>query len=109
MTTNFPVTYSERLQPFSLTVEVTQDFIDEGVKGDMCDCPIALALKEKLPKGLKGSTRVTLENVGVGHPGYVGCSAEVSPAMESFILDFDTGKEVKPCSFYLYFRPVYEG
>ena len=109
MTTNFPATRSERLKPFDLTVEVDQDFIDNGVKDDMCGCPIALAIKAKLPKGFKESALVAPPNVRVVIPGFTECWAEVSPEMKVFIRDFDAGKEVKPCSFSLCFHPVDEG
>ena len=110
--TNFPVTRGVRPKPFSLTLEVTQDFIDKGVKDNVCDCAIALAIKAKLPKGYEECARVTLERVEVVVPGFNDQlrpkrRAEVPPEMESFIRDFDDGKTVWPRSFDLHFRPVY--
>ena len=109
MTTNFPVTRSERPEPFNFTLEVEQDFIDNGFMGDMCHCPIALALKAKLPKSSQEPAFVSLERVVVDVPGFTECWAEVSHEMASFILDFDAGKAVEPRSFTLCFHPVYGG
>ena len=105
--TNFPVTRNAHPEPFNLTVEVTQDFIDNGVKGSVCNCAVALAVKAKLPEGFYvkvNSGKITLLDAGYS----ARPTAEMPPGMESFIQDFDSGEEVEPRSFSLYFRPVYE-
>lgn len=61
--------------------KVTQEHINRGVRGSVCNCPIALALREA---GILAEVR----NRGYINAGKV--NGVVDPVAQSFIISFDT-------------------
>jgi hypothetical protein len=69
-----------------MKVRVTREDIKNGVRGDMCKCPIALAVNRKTGwQGMRGA-RVHNQH-RAGHP------------VDDFITQFDAGLPVKPQTF----------
>ncbi|KKL61653.1 hypothetical protein LCGC14_2193140 [marine sediment metagenome] len=73
-----------------MIVNVTQDHIAQGIRDDMCRCPIALALLPSV-----GSLSVSREYVITLHHG----EFDLPPEAQQFIRDFDAGRMVYPISF----------
>lgn len=76
-----------------IEIKITKAHIRDGVPGDKCNCPIALAIKDTL----------LTENVVVGaHDMYINGRAYVVDKKDlAFMGRFDTGKRVRPYSFTL--------
>lgn len=74
-----------------ITVRVTQDDIDRGVRGSTTDCPVARALCRAVPNAFirvwKDVAFVRIHRV------------EIPPKVRRFIHDFDDYRAVKPFSF----------
>jgi len=65
-----------------MTIQVTQEHINRGIRGDCGSCPIALAIQEALPKlGI---------NVQVLHVLIQGEIVPLPSRARWFIADFDT-------------------
>lgn len=86
-----------------MRIQVTQDDIDKGIRGDMFNCPIVLALKRDL--GNDKSYRIIPDNTeGLGILEI--CELEVgdrtlalSNEMNTFAKKFDAEEEVRPFEF----------
>lgn len=79
-----------------ITVEVTQEHINMGVRRDECNCAIALALKEKFPKW-----DVSVEeerSIWVGNNLYQAVDATM---VAYWLQNFDDGREVAPFTLEL--------
>lgn len=73
-------------------VKVTQEHIDKGIPSDLCNCPIALAMKDNFTfVEINGNVRCA-KNETI-YRGLLG------PITLKFIKDFDNGREVKPFEF----------
>jgi hypothetical protein len=72
-------------------VQETQDHIDRGRPGKMCDCPIALAVKE-----LTGSESVIVTWCGITTADQ---NCDIPIAAKNFIKLFDLGEKVQPFDF----------
>lgn len=83
-----------------MSVDVTQEHIDKGMRDSCLSCPIALALKKK------GDRLVRVRNT----VAYVANMPYQLPQEAiAFILDFDHGELVKPFSFEMvneYVKPT---
>lgn len=77
----------------AIKINVTKEHIRRGVRRSMCDCPIALALKEAL---LTKDVSVTSSQMIVNHLMFMTDLADAR-----FIKGFDEGKTVRPYSFSL--------
>lgn len=76
-----------------IIIRITRAHIRDGEAGSLCDCPIALALKDTL---ITNNVRVDAYGIHVNHVAFA-----VSKKDRSFIARFDEGKPVKPYSFEL--------
>ena len=85
-----------RSQNATVTIDVTQEDIDNGVRA-MCDkCPIALAIARKIKCDIYVSTfltRLYYEDLGLEFSN--------STPMYTFVKNFDQGVPVQPFSFEL--------
>ena len=73
-----------------VTINVTQECIDKGIKGSPSSCPIAIA-----------SNRVLAEPVSIGiyHMWIDNSSTRLPSSAFKFRKDFDASKDVSPFSF----------
>jgi hypothetical protein len=80
-----------------LTIEVTQEDIDNGVSKSATSCPLALAFTRKTKRVVRiGST------IQIWGKAYRGAWDYLLPRETiEFIEDFDSGKPVKPSKFRL--------
>ena len=85
-----------------ICVEVTQEDIDRGCKNSNSHCPIGLALQRMGYKHVSVGQRIWL---GADFPEFVA-PTPTPPAACKFIEDFDSGKEVKPFSFWVQAKPL---
>lgn len=74
-----------------IKISITKAHIRDGVPGNECDCPIALALKDAL---LTNDVAVNPDGMRVNNRTF---SADKKD--RRFIERFDNGKPVKPYSF----------
>ncbi len=75
-----------------MRIKVTQEHIDKGVSGDMCACPVALAIEERIgERPVVWGLIIKVKDV----EQYVAAPVGV------FISRFDEGLSVKPFSFNL--------
>ena len=76
-----------------ITVNVTQEDIDDGIPEEPCDCPIALALRRTLGPESEASVDVAESGPDAGH-AYVGLfdqpDVRLPDACRQFIENFDT-------------------
>ena len=74
-------------------IQVTKEDIKNGIRNDTCSCPIALACKKALKTNEidVGETKLYVQN----------CRYNIPKKVQNFISCFDTGKKVKPFSFYV--------
>ena len=90
----------EELVSREITIDVTQDDIDNGEKAACHFCPIALALNRMTGmSSIIGSTKIHIGEIGQG-----GATCYTSPEMREFVWKFDTDRGVKPTSFVATFR-----
>jgi hypothetical protein len=74
------------------TIQVTQDDIDDGIRGSYCDCPIALAIKRQFP----GKEIIVSKYIlGIGGVN----TWNVPKPVYNFIDRFDNGNPVEPIVF----------
>lgn len=78
-----------------MIIQVKQKHIKNGIKSDPCNCPVALAIKERL-----STEDVIVDDLGIGIGLYLE-TFRSTKKLESFIKNFDNGKKVKPFSFRL--------
>ena len=85
-------------------IEVTKKHIANGVPGDECNCPIALALKDEY-KTTETSVEVEDEPLLYvdGIPLEIATS-QMADDIDFFIRDFDYNNEVKPFTIQVYER-----
>ena len=83
-------------------IEVTQKHIDNGIRGDECNCAIALALQDEY-KTSDVSVEVEDEPMlFIGDKILEIASAEMVDDIDFFIRDFDYRDEVKPFTIKVY-------
>ena len=85
-------------------IEVTKKHIENGIRGDECNCAIALALKDEY-KTTETSVEVEDEPLLYvdGIPLEIATS-QMADDIEFFIRDFDYNNEVKPFTIKVYER-----
>lgn len=85
-----------------MEIEVTQQDINKGIKGDICNCPIALALKRN---GFK-NVEVNGSDADFNVMPDIFVSLPLPKKAQTFVTKFDEeGKEaVKPFGFNLAVR-----
>lgn len=83
-----------------MQLEITQEDIDKGKQGDCGLCPIALAIRRKLPKSnpLVLSNRVFITDEHSKNKQYY---FRMSSNAQEFICEFDNGFPVKPIEIEL--------
>ena len=83
-------------------IEVTKKHIANGVPGDECNCPIALALQDEY-KTSDVSVEVEDEPMlFIGDKILEIASAEMADDIDFFIRDFDFNNEVEPFTIQVY-------
>jgi len=90
---------------YGLMVNVTQEDIDNGVRGSSSHCPIALAMKRQLHKTkvsvCEDYNEDTNEGEIVAYRGNWDKEWKASKAVMKFVKAFDNDKQVKPHRFRL--------
>jgi len=85
-------------------IEVTKKHIANGVPGDECNCPIALALQDEY-KTSDVSVEVEDEPMlFIGDKILEIATSEMADDIDFFIRDFDYKNEVKPFTIQVYER-----
>src|SRR5690348_452339 len=87
-----------RMSMQTFQIEVTQEDIDKGLKGNCSACPIALAVNRTIP-GANSTVSDMFNHVYC--PGVSRKNADTPDDAAWFISDFDDGKPVEPFSFTL--------
>lgn len=93
---------SRSYQP--VTVKLTQEHIDNGIRKSPCNCPIALALKEHFK-----ASHVYVHNYGDVENNLIlrgdiySSSFKLSANASDFITAFDWCRTVTPISFSVFF------
>lgn len=84
----------------TVTIEVTQEDIDNGLSNDCRHCPVARATMRGIP--LVHGVSVRGANVTL-YPSFsaAGCKAALPTKAKHFIVDFDAGLRVLPFAFDL--------
>lgn len=77
-----------------MRINVTQEHIDRGVRGDCAACPIALATTEVIHERVGVVGLHIIDNDGIP-------IKETTVKMRQFMDNFDDGKPVQPFSFNL--------
>lgn len=81
-----------------MLIEVTQDDIDNGRRGQACSCPLARAIKRQTNAEY---IRVGLGSISIGED-VSDCSCYITPDIAvNFVMDFDSIHDVAPFSFQL--------
>ena len=81
-----------------MKIEVTQDLIDKGVKGDCSACPVALAFLLHPEVGRVAIGPGTLD-IDLNVPPFVWSTEELPSKVDDWMADFDMGGQVEPFSF----------
>jgi len=76
-----------------MQIRVTQTDIKNGVENDLCNCPIALAVKR--------ATGLSVVRICCSWIKYKGNHHDTPDAAIKFIEAFDVGKPVEPFTFTL--------
>ena len=85
-------------------IEVTKKHIANGVPGDECNCPIALALQDEY-KTSDVSVEVEDEPMlFIGDKILEIATSQMADDIDFFIRDFDYNNEVKPFTIQVYER-----
>jgi hypothetical protein len=84
----------------TVTITVTQDHINKGVKQDCWSCPIALAIQDAMP----GVICAEVLNPDLGFATIFGDDGDCGEALlpdpaRHFIAEFDNGQTVHPFAF----------
>jgi hypothetical protein len=82
-----------------LKIKVTKEHISRGVCGDSRNCPVALAVKELMPKHKAWEVRVGSTNVRLTLS--IRRRYPIPLLAERFIRRFDRGVEVRPITFVI--------
>ena len=83
-------------------IEVTQKHIENGIRGDECNCAIALALQDEY-KTSDVSVEVEDEPMlFIGDKILELATSEMAEDVNLFIQDFDYNNEVKPFTIQIY-------
>ena len=90
------------VQTGMICVEVTQEDIDHGFKSSNSHCPIGLALQRMGYKHVSVGKRIWW---AADSPDFVS-STPAPPEACKFIEDFDSGKKVKPFTFWVSTKSV---
>ncbi len=84
-----------------MKIKVTAKHISNGTALSMCDCPVALALKQQLHKLVIVQVD-QLEYMPYSHASkycFVTRTSDTPKKVKQFIKRFDSGKRVRPFSF----------
>mgnify|MGYP003113448156 CR=1 FL=1 len=85
-------------------IEVTKKHIENGIRGDECNCAIALALQDEY-KTSDVSVEVEDEpTLFIGDKILELATSEMAEDVNLFIQDFDYNNEVKPFTIQVYER-----
>ena len=85
-------------------IEVTKKHIENGIRGDECNCAIALALQDEY-KTSDVSVEVEDEPMlFIGDKILELATSEMAEDVNLFIQDFDYNNEVKPFTIKVYER-----
>ncbi len=85
-------------------IEVTKKHIENGIRGDECNCAIALALQDEY-KTSDVSVEVEDEPMlFIGDKILELATSEMAEDVNLFIQDFDYNNEVKPFTIQVYER-----
>tara|TARA_Y100000033_G_scaffold44708_1_gene47460 strand:- start:44 stop:322 length:279 start_codon:yes stop_codon:yes gene_type:complete len=83
-------------------IEVTKKHIENGIRGDECNCAIALALQDEY-KTSDVSVEVEDEPMlFIGDKILELATSEMAEDVNLFIQDFDYNNEVKPFTIQIY-------
>ena len=83
-------------------IEVTQKHIENGIRGDECNCAIALALQDEY-KTSDVSVQVEDEPMlFIGDKILEITTSQMADDIDFFIRDFDYNNEVKPFTIQIY-------
>ena len=83
-------------------IEVTQKHIENGIRGDECNCAIALALQDEY-KTSDVSVEVEDEpTLFIGDKILELATSKMAEDVNLFIQDFDYNNEVKPFTIQIY-------
>ena len=85
-------------------IEVTQKHIENGIRGDECNCAIALALQDEYKTS---DVLVQVEDepsLFIGDKILEIATSQMVDDIDSFIRDFDYNNEVKPFTIQVYER-----
>lgn len=82
-----------------ITVKVTQDHINEGIRNACSECPVALSVTEVLKGGLLAYVTNCVIIRGQCDDKLVSKFYKFDDNTQRFIKDFDRGKPVKPMEF----------
>ena len=85
-------------------IEVTQKHIENGIRGDECNCAIALALQDEYKTS---DVLVEVEDepmLFIGDKILELATSEMAEDVNLFIQDFDYNNEVKPFTIKVYER-----
>ena len=83
-------------------IEVTQKHIENGIRGDECNCAIALALQDEYKTS---DVLVEVEDepmLFIGDKILELATSEMAEDVNLFIQDFDYNNEVKPFTIQIY-------
>ena len=83
-------------------IEVTKKHIANGVPGDACNCPIALALQDEYKTD---DVSVEVEDepmLFIGDKILEITTSQMADDIDFFIRDFDYNNEVKPFTIQIY-------
>lgn len=80
-----------------MLIQITAEHIRHGKKGSPGACPIALAIMEKCYDVYVATDYLQVKK----QPGGYFTDMQFPKAVETFIQEFDAGKEVSPFSFTL--------
>ena len=85
-------------------IEVTQKHIENGIRGDECNCAIALALQDEY-KTSDVSVQVEDEPMlFIGDKILEIATSQMADDIDNFIKDFDFNNEVNPFTIQIYER-----
>ena len=93
----------EKLGPgedVTITFDITQDDIDQGIRSNCIDCPIARSASREFPGySVAVGSAIHLRTDGRYFMG------ELPAKASDFVYDFDHGLRVEPFSFTAHFTP----
>lgn len=78
-----------------MKIVVTQNDIERGTRYRACACPVALAIKRRTSRECEVAGRYMIFRSDIN------TKYDLPTPVRKFVVDFDTGKPVKPFSFEL--------